>query len=178
MRKSIPLLLACGILLAACSGWSSSRVNPTNWFGGSTSASAPQEVTDVETNPLIPQSEDRVRLFSRRSPPPDENPNLVLVETVTELHIDATPSGAIIRAEGLAFRQGAHEARLRLIENEDDPTTLAYEFVVAYPEFATVQGAERTRTLAAARTVSAQDLNGIRTIRVSGKGNVRESRRR
>ena len=175
MRKTIPVLLTSGLVLAGCGGWSDSNLNPTNWFGRSTSAPVEASV-DPNVNPLIPDS-DAVGLFSRPEGEQGERP---LIETVTDLTVDRTPSGAIVRATGIAFRQGAYDAILLPVQEEDGETSsiLTLEFTVVYPESGTPQGSERSRTITAARTVSLQDLQSISSIRVIAKQNVRESRRR
>ncbi|WP_306446935.1 hypothetical protein [Falsiruegeria mediterranea] len=173
MNKPLAVLLIAGLTLSACNSWRNSRVNPTNWFGGSTST--PVETTEtVNTNPLVPES--RRGIFAR----PEEEDRGVAITKVTELQIDPTNSGAIIQVVGVANRQGAFNAELRLTPSEEDAEkgVLTYTFFVTYPENATPQGSERTRTIRQAISLSRQDLQNVRVIRVIGQENVRESRRR
>ncbi|WP_164659185.1 hypothetical protein [Tropicibacter sp. Alg240-R139] len=173
MNKPLAVLLIAGLTLSACNSWSNSRVNPTNWFGGSTSAPIDSTAT-ASTNPLIPAS--RRGIFAR----PEEEDRSIPITNVTELQIDPSTSGAIIQVVGVAKRQGAYDAELRLTPAEDDEAkgVLTYTFYVTYPEDPTPQGAERTRTIRQAISLSRQDLQNIRLIRVIGQENVRESRRR
>ncbi|MGR3614831.1 MAG: hypothetical protein ACU0BB_02165 [Paracoccaceae bacterium] len=177
MRTTVTLLAASSLILAGCGGWGTSRLNPTNWFGSSTSAPVEQSV-DANVNPLIPDTESRISLFGDRDT--DTTAESPLVETVTELNIERTPSGAIIRATGVAFRQGAYGAFLRPIEpsEDSDSSVLAFDFTVIYPENGTPVGSEQSRSIQVARTISLQDLNGVSTVRIVANQNTRESRRR
>ncbi len=173
MNKPLAVLLIAGLTLSACNSWRNSRVNPTNWFGGSTSTPV-ETTTAASTNPLIPAS--RRGVFAR----PEEEDRSVPITKVSELTIDPTTSGAIIQVVGVANRHGAYDAELRLTPAEDDAEkgVLTYTFYVTYPENPTPQGTERTRTIRQAISLSRQDLQSIRVIRVVGQENVRESRRR
>ena len=104
----------------------------------------------------------------------------VPIAVVSELRIDPTNTGAIIFASGVATRQGAFGAELRPDPSEQNAKNgvLAYTFRVIYPEEPTPQGPERSRTVSDAVNVTAQELEGIRLIRVSGQQNAREARRR
>ncbi|MFC3616628.1 hypothetical protein ACFORG_23040 [Lutimaribacter marinistellae] len=172
MRIAFTGLLMATFALSSCGGWSDSRVNPSNWFGGSSEVPVDTVPVSAETNPLIPQSTGTNLL---RRPEAEDRSQPIM--NVTELEVAQTPSGAIIRATGVALRQGAFNAELRL-----DPTaaegTLAYTFRVVYPEDPTPQGTQNSRTIRAAVTLSRQSLAGISTIRVSGAQNARETRRR
>lgn len=173
MNKPIAVLLIAGLTVSACGGWRDSRVNPTNWFGGSTSAPV-ETTTSASANPLIPES--RRGIFAR----PEDEDRSIPITKVTEMQIDPTTTGAIIQVVGVANRQGAFDAELRLTPAEDDADkgVLTYTFFVTYPEKPTPQGAERTRTIRQAISLSRQDLQNVRVIRVIGQENVRESRRR
>jgi len=171
MRKSLALILAGTLIVAGCGGWRDSRVNPGNWFGKS--SSAPVTVADTEvTNPLLPD-QGRKSIFARA----DEEDLSVPVATISDLRIEPTPNGAIIHATGIASRQGAHEVELRLVP-EAAENTLEYTLHVLYPVDPTPSGSAHSRTVQAAVTISEQSLRGIRTIRVSGAENARETRRR
>lgn len=171
MRISIAALLITGLTLSGCSSWQGSRVNPTNWFGKS--KNAPVAASEDNVNALIPKVEESV-LFTN---PDDGQPGLgVPVDSVTELKIEQTPSGAIIRATGLGARQGAHNVQLVLNEGEDSGT-LDYAFRATYPEYATPVGTEQSRVLQVAISMTHQDLAGIKLIRVSSETNARETRR-
>lgn len=173
MRKQVILLSAAALVLSNCGGWRDSRVNPTNWFGRSNST--PVEQTETKAvNPLLPRSEGR-GFFSR----PEAEDLSVPASSITELRVEPTAAGAIIYAVAQTSRQGAFDAELRPVEGvPEDPTVLELTFRVVYPERATPVGPERTRTVRAAHTVSTQDLAPIRTIRVIGAQNIRETRRR
>jgi hypothetical protein len=176
MKKSLILLLAATLVVASCGAWRGSRVNPKNWFGGSESTPVAQEAPEA-VNPLIPK---KAGLNFFGGPDDEEEDNSVLAETITELSVEQTPVGAIIHATALTKRQGAYQARLRLEEDPDaaEEGVLAYTFRVLYPATQTPVGPERTRLVHAAASVTHQELAAIRTIRVTGATNRRESRRR
>lgn len=172
MRKSLALFLAGTLILAGCGGWRDSRANPGNWFGKSRSAPVAVEVAD-DVNPLIPSPGEGKSIFAR-----EEAEDLsVLVAEISALKIEPTPTGAIIYVTGVADRQGAHHLELRLVEGSA-PDTLEFTFNTLYPDDATETGSIHSRTVHAAATVSDQDMAGIRTIRVSGANNARDSRRK
>ncbi len=171
MRKSLALILTGTLILAGCGGWRDSRINPGNWFGKSRSAPV-AEASAEAVNPLLPD-EGRKSIFARA----DKEDLSVPVAQISELRVEPTPNGAIIYASGIASRQGAHEVELRPVPEAADGT-LEYTLHVLYPVAATPAGSEHSRTVQAAVTISEQSLRGIRTIRVSGAENARETRRR
>jgi len=173
MRKPILVLLATTLFLAGCGGWSDSRVNPSNWFGNSRSSAVPSD-GGTAANPLIPRA--RNNLFARPAPVDFS----VLIETVTELRVDRTSTGATIYATGLAARQGAFGTSLRLVPADENskPDVLSLTFRVLYPANATPVGPEGTRIIREAYSLSDDDLRGIRLIRVTAAQNTRETRRR
>ncbi len=170
MKKTLTALVATSLILSSC-GWRDSRLNPTNWFGRS-------EPVPVEAggtvNPLLPP--ERVSIFAR----PDAVDQSVLIASVTKLQIDQTPSGAIIVVEGVASRQGAYGAELRPVNTDlvSEDGTLQMEFRVNYPAAATPVGPERSRTVVNAYSLTRQQLNGVKLIKVTGAQNALQSRRR
>ncbi len=174
MHRPIPLLLAASLILAGCSGWSNSRVNPANWFRAKTPtpASTPAE---GGANPLMPASTGS-NLLARPAPEDRSVP----IARVTVLRVEPTPSGAIVYAEGVAERQGPYQTELRPIPpaEGDRKNTLSLSFRVVYPVNPTDVGNERSRTVHEALTLSRKELAGIRTIRVTGQENTLQTRRR
>ncbi|KIC21275.1 hypothetical protein [Leisingera sp. ANG-Vp] len=169
MNKPLAITLASALVLAGC-GWKDSRLNPSNWFGSSEPAAVEPA---ANTNPLLPQDSNARGIFAR----PEPEDVTVLISRISDLRIERTAAGAIIYATAIASRQGAYNVELRPVELPEDGV-LAYDFRVVYPEFQTPTGSEFSRTVHAARTVTEQDLEGIRTVRVNGTENARESRRR
>ncbi len=158
-------------ILTACNSWRNSSVNPSNWFGGSEEVAV--SATPANVNPLIPPARANARPVSVYQG--------VLIETVSDLRVERDPTGAIILATGIATRQGAYEARLiPVIENDlpDENGVLTYTFEVLYPPDASPAGSEQTRRVSVARSVSLQTLEAVRLIRVVGATNARETRRR
>ncbi|PCH72514.1 MAG: hypothetical protein COC12_06055 [Rhodobacteraceae bacterium] len=173
MRKPLMMLLTTSLFLAGCGGWSNSRVNPGNWFGKSRSSAVETVVDPASVNPLIPTKSSIIA----KPEPVDYS---VPITNITELRVEKNSTGATIFATGVAGRQGAYAARLVLDPvGEDSPTdTLSYTFRVTYPDNATPAGPERTRTIIGAKSLTNQELRGIRLIRVKGGQNIRETRRR
>lgn len=174
MQKTVSVLLVALSTLSACSSWRDSRANPSNWFGKSTPA--PVETSASDADALVPKQSSGRGLFAR----PEPEDTSVPITTITELRIEPNASGAIVVAQGTAFRQGAYDAKLTFVESEENRKNGVMEFVfrVNYPTYATAQGPERTREVTDAVNVSRQDLEGIRLIRVVGQQNALESRRR
>jgi hypothetical protein len=172
MHKSLTVLLTAGLLLTGC-GWSNSGANPKNWFGGSSEVAA--DVNAGEINPLIPKKKNSI--LNKKEVPEDIG---VPIAQIAQLRIERTPSGAIIQATGIGAREGAYGARL--VPDTPNETAengvLSYTFRVYYPQGTTAFGTERTRRVDVARSVSSQQMDGVRSIRVSGTENARESRRR
>ena len=174
MHKSLTVLLLSATVLSACNSWSNSRANPSNWFGSSTPATS--EVSASDADALVPRQNNGKGLLAR----PEIEDNSVPIAVINELRVDPTPSGAIIYAAGTAIRQGAYNAQLARVRSEELTKNgiLEYTFRVDYPDYATVQGNERSRMVSEAVNVSAQELEGIRMVRVKGQQNALESRRR
>lgn len=165
MNAKILGLLVVTMLLSGCGGWRDSIANPRNWFDGqSRSVEVPEDV-----NPLLPRQS---RLTSDRDEDLSEP-----IEIIRDLVVEQTPSGAIVRAEGLANRQGAFQAELRRDEDEADGV-MSFSFRIVYPRGRTPVGSEATRLVRAAASVSTQDLRSVSVIRVVGAENARETRRR
>ncbi len=175
MRGIIVVLLTGTMGLSACSGWKTSSANPTNWFGRSRPADInPSELAAAPANPLLPKEADGFRAAVV------DEVDGVTIQQVMTLVVEPTVEGAIVRAEGIALREGAYDARLIPETFDESPVdgVLSYRFVVKYPNEATATGTEATRTISAARTVTRGHLEATRTIRVIGQQNARESRRR
>lgn len=168
MRKSLLVLVAASLVLAGCGGWGTSRVNPKNWFGHSRPVAA-----DSARNPLMPA---RSRMFARAKAEDKSLP----IARVTELRIEPTTTGAIVYAAGVAGRQGPYQAELRPVSTSEETAagTLVLSFLVVYPPYDTPAGSALSRTVHEAHTLSAQDLRAIKMIRVTGRDNALESRRK
>ncbi|MCV6585756.1 MAG: hypothetical protein OIF47_09490 [Marinibacterium sp.] len=168
---TLSVLLIASLGLSACSGWRDSRVNPSNWFGRDTPVPSTAKDPDAG-NPLLPEGSE----FAQDVPEPG-----VLIDEVTSLSVDPSSTGAIIVATGLASREGAFSPRLRPLDREnpvDEDGTLVLQFLVFYPREGTPLGTNATREITAATSVSVQDVDKIRLIRVNGAKGARETRRR
>ena len=171
MRISLSVLLVASMGLGACGVVSDSALNPTNWFGRS--ASVPVE--EASTNPLIPAGQGG--LFAGR-----RAQNELYIGTpfdeIVDLTVERIPGGAIVRATGLAARQGTYSVQLTP-ENEDElPVNgvLTYRLEGVAPTNTAV-GTPPTREVTAARKLTSQELRGVRSIRVEGLRNARVARR-
>ncbi len=172
MHKTLPLVLAATLALGACATVRESRVNPLNWFGQSRSETVQQAAS---TNPLIPKGGG---LFSKK-----RAADVVYVgrpfEQVTNLTIERIPGGAIIRATGLAARQGIYAVQLTPENEEELPVdgVLTYRLEGVRPDITTPIGTTPTREVIAARRVTDRQLSGVSRIRVEGQLNAQVSRR-
>lgn len=154
-RRAIILTLGTGLVLSGC-GFGQSRLNPFNWF-----RSDPAEETM-----------EPVYLRERR----DSRP---LVAQVTELSVERTPGGAIIRATGLPPRQGWYDADLVNEDRDGRPINgeLIYSFRARPPIGPTRVSTAQSRELTVAVFVSNTVLASTRSIRVTGALNSRAARR-
>jgi hypothetical protein len=174
MRISLCVLLVASLTLGACGFVRDSALNPSNWFGRSTSETL-ETGTTVVTNPLIPKTRG---LFARRAEldaayvgqPFDE---------ILDLTVERVAGGAIVRATGLAARQGIYA--VALIPQEGEAVSrggvLTYRLEGIEPDAATAVGGPATREVTAALKVTDQELRGVRSIRVEGLRNARVAQR-
>ncbi|TNF19979.1 MAG: hypothetical protein EP318_12945 [Rhodobacteraceae bacterium] len=170
MRKTVLASLVLAMGLSGCSGVRDSGLNPFNWFGGSTSRKVVAEPQETEVNPLIPK---RRSLLEKRPDPPYAG---TLVQDVTEVHARRTPGGAVLEVTGVLRSLGGHD--LRLVEQDDnDPTTLTYEFLAVQNPAGQGVGTPHVRTVTAALALTDQELDGVRVITVISETNRRTVRR-
>ncbi len=174
MRISLSVLLVASLTVGACGVVRTSVLNPGNWFGRS-SAEAAAPVTSGPVNPLIPTT--RRGLFTRSNAPVDYVGEPF--DEITDLTVDQVSGGAIIRATGLAARQGIYAVQLTPANEEGLPVdgVLTYRLEGIKPDAATPVGTAPTREVTAAVMLTTQDLRGVNTIRVEGLTNARVSRR-
>ncbi|SDW93322.1 hypothetical protein [Litoreibacter albidus] len=152
MTRTILAILAVSLTVTACGRIRDSRVNPFNWFGRDRT-----ETVAVADEALL------------RDPRP-------FVAQVISLKVEPTPEGAIIRVVGLPGLQGYWNAELLEVDR-DDLSTLTYEFRVSPPPYQTRQSTQRSREIIAAKAVSTNRLNKVRTITVIGQSNRRAVKR-
>lgn len=164
MRASVTGLLAAAVLLSGCATVRDSRINPVNWFGG---ARAPAEAAQADGNALIPQRGALAR--------PEESYEGAAIARVSDLVLEPLPGGAVLRATGVAERQGPYEVRLTPVQQEGP--VLVFRFDRLLPRQRTPAGPPRTREVTVATHLSELELDGVRAIRVEAAGNARELRR-
>lgn len=143
-------ILAALIVLTACSGFGTSKLNPLNWFK---------------------KSQPEVYEFAVR--PADPRP---LVAEVTALDVMPTPGGAIITARGLPPSQGHWDAELVRIPGED-PSIALYEFRLFPPPEPRPAGSPASREVTVATSISEIALQEVAKIVVQGAANALSSRR-
>lgn len=195
MRFTVVALILSTLLLSACGGGlRDSRLNPANWFGRSTSVETdPGTVRTADgrvqqVNPLIGER-GQSQLVSANRKVTTERSGLfggkkekiyrgTLISQVTDLNIEPTATGAIVRAVGVTSRQGAYDVRLLpLYDGEPVNGVITYEFLAMQP-INTPQGPQHTRRIQAAQPLTFAELESIKTIRVIAKRNTRQSARR
>ncbi|RSK31975.1 hypothetical protein EJA01_12060 [Rhodovulum iodosum] len=161
MKKPLIAALALALALSACGRVRDSRLNPFNWFGGSTEESVAITATEDGGAPARAAADPRP-----------------LVAEVVQMRVERMPGGAIVHATGRPPRQGYWEADLVPVNDErPENGTLAYEFRAAQPPAPTRAGTAPSREITAGRFVSDQTLAGVRRIVVIGAGNRRTSSR-
>lgn len=155
MKPTRVFLMAFPLVLASC-GISETRLNPFNWFGGSEDATSAQPLEVVEL----------------RDPRP-------LVAEITQLVIERTPGGAIVRVTGLPATQGWHNADLVSANPDGQPFNgvLSYSLRAEPPQTQTRVSTRQSRELTVAVFISDIALSGVRVIQVTGAQNSRIARR-
>ena len=157
------LCLAIAVMgVSACN----SRYNPVNWFGGS--EDLPDEGSS--TNPLIPKKSGMSR--------PEESYPGIPVATISELKVERVANGALIRATGVAYVQGAFSVQLQP-QNKGKPVdgVLTFDLMAIHPSNGYAGGPDRTREVIVAHSLTDQQLEGVRTIKVVANNNARQARR-
>jgi len=143
------LILFVMMSLAACD----SRINPLNWFGG-----------DREQRVRVdPDDPSRLDIVDSRA----------LVTEITQLSVEQTTSGAIVRATGVTPLQGYFDAELVVVERT--PTSVVYDFRVAAPVDNATSGLQE---ISVGAQLSVAELAGIRSITVIAQNNRRTIGRR
>ncbi|MBL4917277.1 hypothetical protein [Szabonella alba] len=150
MKKPLLAGIAATLILGGC-GFGGSRLNPLNWFGGSSETAAV----------LVQES--------------GQQDARLLVQQVTDLVVERNSNGAIVRATGLPPTQGYWEAELVPRPLEDG--TLVYDFRVFPPTRAQNVSTPRSRHITVGAYISNHRLQEIRQITVQGEANARSSRR-
>ena len=148
IKRPFLAMLAVTLTLTACGRVAESRLNPFNWFGRDsveTAAAAPQDAS----------SDGRL-----------------LVDQITELAVDPTPEGAIIRAVGLPQTQGFWDAELVRV-NGADPSVVVYEFRVLPPVARRAVSSTQSREIIAGAALTNRELARVRAIVVRGKSSQR-----
>ncbi len=156
MRKPLLVAMMVALSLGGCASVRSSRLNPFNWFGGST-----QKATDKLAAVAQVSTEHRP-----------------LVDTVESLVIEKIPGGAIVRATGLSATQGYWDAAL--ISDTGNVAVngvLTYRFVISPPAKAAAVSTPQSREVTVARYLTTIELDSVREITVVGASNSRSSRR-
>ncbi|MDG2452607.1 MAG: hypothetical protein P8M63_07195 [Paracoccaceae bacterium] len=161
MLRTLSLTLCLGLTVAGCARVADSRFNPLNWFGQS---SEEQTVAPQDLRPLVPTNRVE-RVGDARA----------LVAQITALSVERTPSGALIRAKGIAATQGGFNAQLVPTGIENGTATFAFR--VEVPAGFQALGSTSSREITVARAISTQELAGIRQIRVQAAQNSRVTRR-
>jgi hypothetical protein len=174
MRISHSVLLVVSLSLGACGFVRDSALNPVNWFGRGTSVAMPS-ADGKAVNPLIPQSSG---LFGNRNKGPAAYVGQPFDE-ITNLTIERVAGGAIVRATGLAARQGIYAVQLTPATPDETAVdgVLTYRLEGVEPDKNTAVGSPATREVTAARKVTDQNLIGVRSIRVEGLRNAQVARR-
>jgi hypothetical protein len=177
MRILTTTVLISAIALGGCGRIRDSAVNPANWFGNSRSTPTQTTESEAAPNPLLPQKQSKGLFKSKR-----DRDAIYLgqpIDQVTKLVIERVPGGAVIRATGVAAAQGVYSVQLTPETDDDTPVNgvLTYRLEGVRPARTQSVGSTHTRTVVAARALTDQQLQGVRSIRVQGARNAQTSRR-
>ncbi|MCX8507822.1 MAG: hypothetical protein ORN49_02900 [Rhodobacteraceae bacterium] len=155
-RTALLMTLALPAGLAGCGRIRDSKLNPFNWFGGarreeSTAVLKPNEAADGRQ----------------------------LIAEVTELKVEPSHGGAIIRAAGLPPTQGWWKAELvsETHGRPDDTGVLTYRFLVFQPLADSRVSTPQSRLLTAAVFLSDSRLQAVSKIVVQAERNSLSSGR-
>lgn len=139
-------LLAIGLILglSACSDGSASSLYPSSWFGGS----------DQPPESLAPRGGYGAGV--------DRRP---LVQQVSNVSLDRTAYGVILRATAVTPNQGYFDVDLVAVPNPG-AGQLVFDLRAWPPATLTPPGTQSQRQIVTATFISTQSLRGIRQIRV------------
>lgn len=143
------VVLSLILSLSSCG----SRLNPLNWFGG-------EREQRIHVDPDGTRAEAVVD-------------GRVLVTEITQLSVEQSNSGAIIRATGVTPAQGYFDAELVQVERTEN--ALVFEFRAASPNGFATPGLQQ---IVAGTALTVGGLQGIRTITVIAQTNRRSVTRR
>jgi hypothetical protein len=154
MKLPFLALVVAGLVLSGCGRLGESRLNPMNWFGSSR-----EEAPDLGPTELAVD-------------------NRPLVAQITDLTIERTSSGAIVRATAMTPTPGWWDPAL-VAENFGRATdgVLTLRFVAAPPREAVTAPSNSARQLIAVYPVSEALLETLSAIVVTGQENSRRTRR-
>lgn len=156
MKPIVPILFVVAVLLQGCSGFSESGANPGNWFDSTPSTTLePEDGYEqefVDTRPLV--------------------------SDITELHVEQTLGGVIVRAIGLPPTQGYWDASLVPVNATDASSSqLIFDFRVRPPLSPGAVGTAQSREVEVGTFVSNKQLEGVRQVVVVAASNSRTRNR-
>ncbi|QQA44272.1 lipoprotein [Pelagovum pacificum] len=160
MRR-IFLLICLALTVTGCARIAQSNLNPMNWFGSS---------TVVRSDPIVRQRQPLIA----QAPVAYADPRPLVLE-VTELEVERTAYGALVRATGMTRADGYYN--VQLTEEGYEGGTLVYAFRASPAPAPQQPGTPQTRRVTVARDLSARDLAGVSAIRVVAAGNARVTSR-
>ncbi|MCJ8139386.1 hypothetical protein [Falsirhodobacter halotolerans] len=141
MTRPLLALLILGTTLGGCN-----RLNPGTWLNSGGDTPAPtQTVVTEDPRPLIAQ--------------------------VTEVEVDRTPNGAIVRATGVAPTEGWYGPAL-IAQTAQPDGTLILKFHATAPATAMPTGTTTSRQIVAATALTNATLANTRRIVVQGASNA------
>jgi len=162
MLRATLLGTAVFLTLTGCARLADSRINPLNWFN--TSQEVPVANADEDIRPLVDQSRRTVIVDGRS-----------LVQSVDNVSVDRSPTGAIVRATGTAATQGHYNAQL--VNAGVSNGVLTLQFRAQAPNDFEAEGSARSRQITAAYVIETSLLGAITTVRVESATNARTSSR-
>ncbi|MCA0044739.1 hypothetical protein [Celeribacter litoreus] len=153
-------------LLAGCSSFGESRFNPMNWFGSSEPVELDADGNQIVILPTLAPKKGYPVLVDIRQ----------LAPTLTDMSMVRSASGAIVTATAALPSTGYYDAQLVRVPTENNDT-LAFEFRMRAPSGSAPIGTEAQRRITAAKSLSFEELEGIRTVIVIAADGARQVRR-
>ena len=155
--RMLILTTSAALALSGCGGFGESRLNPFNWFGGGGGSAS-----DGGTAMAVP-----ARREDPRSP----------VAEITDIALERTTGGAILRVTGLAAQQGWYDAALVPATSEAAfDGTLDFVLRASPPPAPTRASTPWSREITVALFFTDGALAEVSAIRVAGARNVRTIR--
>ena len=166
MRRQVIVSGLVLMLVTGCATIKESRINPLNWFGKSEPVTVLNDGTAVTVLPSLAPRKGYPNFVDTRP----------LAPVISDVTVVRSASGAIITATATLPTLGYFDAELVRVAT-DRADVAAYEFRLRPPTSNAPTGTAAQRQITAAKSLSNEEIAGIRTIVVEGAAGARQIRR-